>query len=558
MMRTGGQILADSLVEQQVDTLFMIPGVQLDWAVDALHDRQAEIALIVPRHEQATTYMADGYYRASGKPGVAMVVPGPGVLNAGAGLATAYAANSKLLLIAGDIHSQGLGSSYGLLHEIKDQSGVIAGLTKWNKHVDHANDIRGAVATAFAQMHAGRPRPVGLEVPHNILESKTDEPTQRAAEAAPQAFDKSALERVAKEIDNARLPVFYVGGGVLSADGGPALQQLAERLNAPVIMSDNGLGALSSRHPLAMTSLSGRAVFEHADLIVVIGSRFMNALEPTPSWTAAGLRFIYINVDATDMLPPRQAAIAVQADARLALEFLGEAVKPREILTRTEALGLKAWADAQIEKVAPQSGFVRALRAALPEDGIFVNELTQVGYLARIAFPVYGPRTYIGPGYQGTLGYGFPTALGAAVGGGGKRVLSITGDGGFGWSLQELATARRYNLPVTLVIFNDGHFGNVRAIQKRVFGAARETAVKLENPDFQALAAAFRIPSVCVNSPEALQAAITDSLREAGPVVIEVQVGEMPGPWHLLRLQAMPGVPVPDAGPHPLSTRPKS
>jgi acetolactate synthase-1/2/3 large subunit len=195
------------------------------------------------------------------------------------------------------------------------------------------------------------------------------------------------------------------------------------------------------------------------------------------------------------------------------------------------------------------------MRAALPDDGIFVNELTQVGYLSRIAFPIYSPNTYIGPTYQGTLGYGFPTALGAAVGGEGRRVLSITGDGGFGWNLQELATARKYNLPVTLVVFNDGYFGNVRAIQKRVFGSEKEFAVRLENPDFLTLAAAFRVPAVRADSPAALQAAVTDSLRENGPVLIEVPVGEMPSPWPLLRLQPMPGVSAPDAGPHPLTAR---
>jgi acetolactate synthase-1/2/3 large subunit len=562
MASTGGQLLAASLVEQQVDTLFMIPGVQLDWAVDALRDQQDKIALIVPRHEQTTTYMADGYYRASGKPGVAMVVPGPGVLNAGAGLATAYAANSKVMLIAGNVHSKGIGNGFGLLHEIKDQSGLIAGLTKWNASIGAASEIPAAIATGFAQMHAGRPRPVGLEISHDVLESRTDTAAPASRSAPPAAVldaaATTALQSIAREIDKAKLPALYVGGGILRADASAALQQFAQRIGVPVIMSDNGLGAMSARHPLAMTTLAGRAVFEHADLIVVIGSRFMNSLAPTPAWGAPNQRFVFINADTADMQPPRQAALAVQADARAALEYLAETVKPRVVLTEAEALGLKAWAQAQIDRVAPQSGFIRALRDGLPEDGIFVNELTQVGYLARIAFPVYGPHTYIGPSYQGTLGYGFPTSLGAAVGGGGRRVLSITGDGGFGWGMQELATARKYNLPVTLVIFNDGHFGNVRAIQKRVFGADRQTAVVLENPDFLPLAAAFRIPAVRVTTAEALQAAITESLGEAGPVLIEVPVGEMPGPWHLLRLQAMAGVPVPDAGPHPLSGRPRT
>jgi acetolactate synthase-1/2/3 large subunit len=550
------------LIEQQVDTLFMIPGVQLDWAVDALRQRQSEIRLVVPRHEQTTTYMADGYYRASGKPGVAMVVPGPGVLNAGAGLATAYAANSKVVFIAGNVHSHGIGAGFGLLHEINDQTGLIAGLTKWNTRVSNAASIAPAISTAFALVNSGRPRPVGIEVSHDTLESRIDPAQASSATAAATAMepplDRATLRRIADAIDTARLPALYVGGGVLRAQASDALERLAEKLSIPVVMSDNGLGALSERHPLAMNTLAGRAVFEHADLVVVIGSRFMNALHPSPSWSAAGTRFIFINIDAADMTAPRNSTLTLQADARTALEELVELVRPRTVLSRDEAVGLKAWAQAQIDRVSPQADYIRALRAALPDDGIFVNELTQVGYLARIAFPVYGPQTYIGPTYQGTLGYGFPTALGAAVGGGGRRVLSITGDGGFGWNLQELATARRYNLPVTLVVFNDGHFGNVRMIQKRVFGPENEVAVALENPDFVALAAAFRVPAVRAGSPAALQSAITESLRENGPVLIEVPVGEMPGPWHLLRLQPMPGVPVPDAGPHPLSTRPKA
>ncbi|WP_231860082.1 thiamine pyrophosphate-dependent enzyme [Bordetella parapertussis] len=241
--------------------------------------------------------------------------------------------------------------------------------------------------------------------------------------------------------------------------------------------------------------------------------------------------------------------MAIAADAAHALAALEERLRSRTAFTHEQAARVKAWAQAQIDRIEPQAAYIRAMRDALPEDGIFVNELTQVGYLSRIAFPVHAPRTYIGPGYQGTLGYGFPVALGAAVGGAGRRVLSITGDGGFGWNLQELATARRYNLPVTLVVFNDGHYGNVRAIQKREFGA--EVAVDLCNPDFQLLARAFGIPSEQVDSPAALGAAIKASLS-GGPALIEVKMGEVPSPWHLLRLQPMAGMAGPQAAANPL------
>lgn len=555
---TGGQVLVASLISQGVDTVFMIPGVQLDYAADALRERSADISVYVPRHEQTTTYMADGYYRASGKPGVAMVVPGPGVLNAGAGLATAFSANSKVVLLAGQIHSSAIGSGFGLLHEIKDQAGLLAGLTKWNHRVSDGSEIPSVIASAFARMHAGRPRPVAVEFPHDILECRLSGgmPAEHASsQVEADAIDAETVARIARAVDDAAFPVLYIGGGVLAARAFDALRQLAEKLGAPVIMSENARGALSDRHPLAMSTLAGRALFELADLVVVVGSRFIDSLSPTPSWTTRGPKFVFINIDSADLRAPREALIALRADARQALERLTDEVRPRRVLTEERATALKQWAQNQIDTVSPQASYVRALRDALPEDGIFVNELTQVGYLARVAFPVYGPNTYIGPGYQGALGYGFPTALGAAVGGNGRRVVCITGDGGFGWNLQELATARKYDLPVTLVVFNDGHFGNIRAIQKRVFGIDKEFAADLENPDFMALAKAFRVPGARVDSPDGLNAAVKSSLQERGPVLIEARVGEMPSPWPLLRLQPLPGVKLPNTGPNPLTAR---
>lgn len=553
MTYTGGDALADSLIRHGVEDLFMIPGIQLDWAVEALRKRSDAIRLFVPRHEQTTTYMADGYYRASGRVGAAMVVPGPGALNAGAGLATAYASNSKLLFVTGQIHSSGVGKGCGLLHEIKDQTGFVRGLTKWNHFVDGPDAIGGAFDEAFSQVETGRPRPVGIEIPHDYLSASArsvdvTRPSGGAETAA--AVDTASLQRAAALIDGARLPVLYVGGGIFPTNASDVLRQLAERIGAPVVMSDNGRGAIDDRHPLAMNALAGRAVFQHADVVVVIGSRFVDVLTPTASWPAGKAKFVHINVDAADVEAPRTPDVAIVADARAALVGLQDLVKPRIALSNGRALAVKAWAQAQIDLIEPQAAYIRQMRAALPEDGIFVNELTQVGYLARIAWPVYSPRTYIGPGYQGTLGYGFPVALGAAVAGRGRRVLSITGDGGFGWNLQELATAKRYQLPVTLVVFNDGHYGNVRAIQKREFGA--EVAVELANPDFGLLGRAFGVDTVQVDSPEALGAAVRESVQAKGPVMIEVKVGVMPSPWHLLRLQPMKGMSGPAAPANPL------
>lgn len=552
MTYTGGDALADSLIRHGVKDLFLIPGIQLDWAVEALRKRSDQINLFVPRHEQTTTYMADGYYRASGRVGASMVVPGPGALNAGAGLATAYASNSKVLFVTGQIHSSGVGRGCGLLHEIKDQTSFVQGLTKWHQFVSGPDAISGAFDQAFSQLQAGRPRPVGIEVPHDYLSARAQEAGGSALQEAapPAAIDSQALDRAAALIDDAQFPVLYVGGGIFPAEASAELTSLARRIGAPVVMSDNGRGAIDDRHPLAMNALAGRAVFQHADVVVVIGSRFVDALTPTASWPAGSAKFIHINVDAADVALTREPEVAVVADARQALEALAGLVKVRVALSDERALAVKAWAQAQIDMVEPQASYIREMRTALPEDGIFVNELTQVGYLARIAFPVHAPRTYIGPGYQGTLGYGFPVALGAAVSAKGRRVLSVTGDGGFGWNLQELATAKRYQLPVTLVVFNDGHYGNVRAIQRREFGA--EVAVELQNPDFALLGKAFGVDTIQVDTPKALGAAIRESVRAHGPVMIEVKVGVMPSPWYLLRLQPMKGMTGPAAPANPL------
>ncbi len=537
---TGGQALVAQLLQHELESLFLIPGVQLDWAVDALREQQQRIRVYVPRHEQATTYMADGYARVRGTPGVAMVVPGPGVLTAAAGMAPAYGSNSPVVLIAAQVHSRGIGKGYGLLHEIKDQSRVLKSVTKWNGMARKVQDIPKLVAKAFAAAVEGRPRPVAVEIPHDLLEAKGEIRTRRPRPAAAaQPLDEHAIDEAARLLDSARLPVIYAGGGVISGNAFESLHALAHRLSIPVVMSDNGRGALPDQDPLAFTTLGGRVIFEKADVVLVVGSRFMDSMAIRASWPGEGKRYIYINVDAADLSAPRQASISILGEADEALRQVAQKVKPRQICSAEALSSVKHWAQGEIDKISPQAAYIRAMRQALPEDGIFVNELTQVGYLARIAWPVSIPRTYIGPGYQGTLGYGFPTALGAAIGARGRPVLCITGDGGFGWNIQELSTARKHELPVVVVIFNDGYFGNVRAMQRRHFGG--EIAVELKNPDYALLAKAYDMPYERADSPERLGEAVARGVAHGGPVLIEAPVGEMPSPWPLVRLQPMIG-----------------
>lgn len=552
MKLSGGEALVQQLAQEGATHVFGIPGVQLDWAVDALRKAENQIRLVVPRHEQATSYMADGFARTMGKPGVCMVVPGPGVLNAAAGLSTAYACNSPVLCIAGHIHSGNIGRGFGALHEIKDQGAVLDQVTKWRGRANSPEEVPGLVRRAYAEMRTGRPAPVAVEVPYDVLAGRGDVELARtpADEDGRLVPDEAQVKRLAAVLATATFPVIYVGGGVLSTGGGAALVRLAEKLGAPVVMSENGRGAISDRHPLAFSTLAGRALLPHADVLVVAGSRFMETRGPFPAWDKQDTKYIYINTDADAGIAPRVPGMVLKSDAGLAMAALADEVPSlppvhRRRFDPARAQQLRAWAQAQIDAVEPQASYVRALRAAIPEDGIFVNELTQVGYFARVAYPVYGPGTIIGPGYQGTLGYGFPTGLGAAFGNSGRVVVSITGDGGFGWTLQELATASKYDLDHITVVFADGHFANVRGLQEEQFGQAY--CSDLNNPDFVAMAKAFGVSATRVRDAAGLEGALKDAIRAGGPHLIEVVVGRMPSPWGLLRLKS-PGTAAGGAG----------
>ncbi|WBU63568.1 thiamine pyrophosphate-dependent enzyme [Paracoccus aerodenitrificans] len=534
---TGGEALVSALISAGTDTLFAIPGIQLDWAVDALAAR-SEISVYVPRHEQSITYMADGFARVTGQPGVGMAVPGPGMLNATAGLSTAYACNSPVIFIVGQIHSDAIGKGYGNLHEIPDQSGVLRGLTKSHELVLDHNRISGAIQAAFSAAMNGRKRPASVELPYDLLIEKGEVPAEaQQMPDEPPAPEEKLIEKASELINQASFPVIYIGGGAI--DAGAEILALARKLGAPVIASDNGRGAIPDSDPLMFNSLAGRPLFQKADLILVVGSRFMDIMTPEPSWPQNDKTFIYINIDPCDLGGLRHGAVDIVSDAALAAEALTQSVAHREGMNAEQSSRIKAWALSQIHATGTLWEYVSALREALPDDGIFVNELTQVGYLARIAFECRQPRTLIGPGYQGTLGYSFPTALGAAVGGGGRRVFSISGDGGFGWSVQELATARRYNLPVTLVIFNDGLYGNVHAIQNATFG--RNYITELANPNFEQLARAFGIDFARASDPGSLKQILSESVKVNGPLLVEAPVGKMAAPWPLLRLRPMGG-----------------
>lgn len=533
---TGGEALAHQLAREGVRHIFGVPGVQLDFAIDGLARLQDRIAYHNTRHEQATAYMADGYARTTGDVGVCMVVPGPGLLNALAGVATAFACSSRVLCIAGQIPSSAIGRGLGLLHEIPDQSRILASLTKWSAQAHGPSEVPGLVHEAVRRLRSDRPQPVGLEVPPDILQARADvtllEPVLHDEPLMP---DAALIRRAAELLARSARPTVYVGGGVVAGGATAALRDVAERLEAPVIMSQNGRGALDDRHRLALTSLAGRQALADADVVLAVGTRFLNGQSQVALGPAT--RLILLNVEARDLGEPRQPLLAIHGDAAAGLSGLLEHLDglPPRASRAAELDAMRAWATGVLVQIEPQYGWVRALRASLPDDGILVNEFTQVGYVAQLAFPVYSPRSYVSPGYQGTLGYGFPTALGARVGNPGRAVLSITGDGGFGWGLAELSTARKYGIGLVTVVFNDGAYGNVRRSQLEQFDG-RMLGTDLLNPDFVRMAESFGVRGARATTPAELEGLLRETLVADNdePVVIDVPVGPMPNPFRFL------------------------
>ncbi len=532
---TGGEALVQSLIAHGVDTVFGLPGVQNDHLFNAFYDNRDKIRVIHSRHEQGAGYMALGYALSTDKVGVCSVVPGPGFLNASAALATAYSTNAKVLYLVGQIQSDSINKGYGLLHEIPDQIGILKTLTKWAERIETPADAPFLVAEAFRQLQSGRPRPVGLECAPDVLATKTEVDLARVDYTLRHPpVDHDKLAEAVDLLSKAKHPLIFVGLGAI--DSAPAIQELAELLQAPVVSGRSGHGILSSRHPLALRTTAGHQLWENADVVLTLGSRLTR---PMMSWgTDDALKIIRVDIDPEEHYRVKPPTVGFVARCEEVVPALLNALKQLGIAnsSRSEEMGeIKAEIEARAAGVAPQVAFLKAMRSVLPDDGYFVDDLTQVGYVSRTELPIYQPRTYISPGYQGTLGWSYATALGVKVAHPEKPVLSIAGDGGFMFNVQELATAVKHKINVVAVVFSDGAFGNVQRMQKQDHGG-RVIASDLANPDFVKLAEAFGALGLRAHNPQALESAISHGLEAQRPTLIEVPVGEMPAPWSLYYL----------------------
>ncbi|UYO43495.1 hypothetical protein KQX63_19220 [Rhodopseudomonas palustris] len=520
---TGGEAIVQGLVAHGVDTVFGLPGAQIYGLFDGF--AKAQLKVIGARHEQACGYMAFGYARASGKPGVFSVVPGPGVLNASAALLTAFGCNEPVMCLTGQVPSAYLGKGRGHLHEMPDQLATLRSFIKWAERIEYPGNAPALVARAFQEMMSGRRGPVALEMPWDVFTQATETgAAQKLDLIAPPAPDPDRVAAAAKLIAASKRPMIFVGAGALEA--GDEILELAEMIDAPVVAFRSGRGIVSNRHELGLTFAAAYQLWPQTDLIIGIGTRM--ELPTTFRWPFRpdGLKSVRIDIDPAEMrrFAPDAAIVSdSKAGARALADAVSKAGYSKTKGRRDEISAATAKTNEAIQAIQPQMSYLMILREVLPDDAIVTDELSQVGFASWYGFPIYQPRTFLTSGYQGTLGSGFPTALGAKVACPDKPVVAITGDGGFMFGVQELATAVQYNIGVVTLVFDNSAYGNVRRDQVNLFDG-RVVASDLVNPDFVKLAESFGVGAARVTSPGHFRPALERALAAGGPQLIAIDV----------------------------------
>lgn len=528
---TTAEATVDALLRHGIDTLFALPGVHNDHLFDAVHRSAGRMRVLHPRHEQTSAYMALGAALATGRAQAYAAVPGPGILNTAAALLTAYGTGAPVLALAGQVPADAIGRGWGHLHELNDQLGLLRHMVKFAARIPSAGAAPGLVAEAVRAALSGRRQPVALECAIDVWGRPGQAvPVEPLPPCRPEV-DADAVTEAARLLGAAKRPIIIAGGGAL--DAGPELLAVAEMLQAPVVTYRRGRGVVPTTHPLAVSLPVGHRLWKDADAVLGVGTRLHFAQSV---WgTDPELKIVRLDIDAEEISRFRRPDAAVLADAADGLRALLAALPQhnRARPPREDVVAAQAWFAGRLTRMEPQMGFLRALRAALPEDGVVVEDVTQVSFLGRLAFPVAAPRRYISPGYQDNLGWGYGAALGVQAALPDRAVVAICGDGGFMYQAQELATAMRHALPVVAVVFDDGAFGNVRRIQAEHFGN-RFIACDLANPDFFDFARSFGANAFRATDEASLLAALREALAARAPALVHVKVGEMPSPWDML------------------------
>jgi 5-guanidino-2-oxopentanoate decarboxylase len=516
-----GEALVGLLEAYGVDTIFGIPGVHNIEMYRALP--RSKIRHVLVRHEQGAGFMADGYARATGKPGVCFTITGPGLLNILTPMGQAWSDSSSVLVIASALDMADSAQGRGRLHEMIDQRAAAAAVTTLHMRAYTPKDVQDGLARSFAHFASQRPRPAYLEIPLDMLKVPAGEgwharPLPRRALPQPDQI-AAAVAR----LDAARRPLIILGGGAL--DAGKAALEIAEKLAAPILTTTAGKGAVPADHPLCLGYRLGLAAapgyIRKSDAILCAGSQ----LSETDFWREVVIdrNLIRIDLDADSLARPHTAEIAIQADAKASLEAIAEGLRrhrapDRGVIATGPGDDLPSVvADANKEVILK---VLAVIRDALPRRSITCTDMTQIAYVANEAFPMYEPHTWIHPVGFGTLGFALPAGIGAKIGKPATPVAVLIGDFGLQYTLNEIGTAVEHKLPVVILLWNNELLGAIH--DNMVVHGIQPNAVTLRNPDFQALARAYGCRAERPQDLKALAAAITAALGADGPTLIEM------------------------------------
>ena len=531
--RTVGEALVDLIVAAEISTVFGIPGVHSVDLYRGLVNRS--LRHVLPRHEQGAGFMADGYARATGRPAACFVITGPGVTNIATAMGQAMADSVPMLVVATTLDRGDLGRRRGRLHEITDQRAVAAPLSVAAFTLDDPLTAPAVARAALARLHAGRPGPVYLEVPLDVLRAPAlgdwtaDPPPLRPAP------DTDAIKAAAAHLAKAQRPCLLAGGGAVFA--GQRITALAERLNAPVITTTAGKGTLPFDHPFdagtALATEAGQHLLAESDLVLVVGS----GLSETDSW-GERLRFggTVIRVDvAPDALadPWHPADLSINGDAAVVAGALLTALGNQPTASSLDAAAKRAASVRAAEGMAgrPLADLHRkalaAVRKALPDHALFVSDMTQSGYAAVREFPIGQPSRHLHPSGYGTLGFALPAAIGAAIAAPDRPVVALEGDYGFQFTAPELATAVQEGVDLCLILWDNAALGEIR--DDMTNRGVTPVATNVVNPDLVRLTEAYGATAERVGTADALHDAVVAAGRRGGVNVVVVDEAQMIG-----------------------------
>lgn len=526
---TCAQVLMRLLREYQVEKVFGIPGVHTIELYRGLPG--SGLIHVTPRHEQGAAFMADGYARASGRPGVCLLITGPGLTNAATAMAQAYSDSIPMLVISAVNRREDLGMGRGRLHELPRQSDVSRGFCIWQHSLTQAEQLPEVIARAFQLLASSRPGPVHIEIPIDLFPAPMPgqlDDYRACPQAGPAAASAAAIATAAEWLHRAERPAILLGGGAQEA--GAEATQIAEKLAAPVFLSLAAKGVVDERHPLCgganLSFDCARTRVENADVVLAVGTELAetdrNLVRDNYHFKG---RLIRVDIDPAQLVCNANPDLAICADAAetlkqldAALENRGEAAREaaeREVAQLIDDCRTEWWPGSE-----ERFPWVEALRAALPEDGVLVTDSTQLAYNTNCALPFYSARSHITctTGY-GTLGFALPAAIGARLAGG-RDVLALIGDGGLMFTLGELAVAVEQQLPLPILVWNNAGYGEIRDFMDEA-EVPRE-GVNLRTPDFVALAKSFGAEGCRIDRPDQLADAVAEALGRKTPTLIEI------------------------------------